>query len=92
MTSLDTYNAKIIAEFRAEQGGVGGEWEGAPLLLLHHVGARSGKERITPLLFRRLVDRYPLLSEFERKTFRVMPVIVLSPRAEDHPDAHGAPS
>jgi deazaflavin-dependent oxidoreductase (nitroreductase family) len=137
LTSPAEYNAKIISEFRANEGRVGGEWEGTPLLLLHHVGAKSGKERVTPmgyladdprylviasnggapkrpdwyhnlkaqpnvsievgagtvdvtaaeetgeereLLFRRLAERYTQLSEFERKTPRVMPVITLTPR------------
>ncbi len=43
------YNAKIIAEFRAHEGRVGGIWEGTPLLLLHHTGAKSGVSRISPL-------------------------------------------
>jgi deazaflavin-dependent oxidoreductase (nitroreductase family) len=45
----DDYNAKIIKEFRANEGRVGGEWEGTPLLLLHHIGAKSGQERVTPM-------------------------------------------
>jgi deazaflavin-dependent oxidoreductase (nitroreductase family) len=140
VTSPDDYNAKIIDEFRAHEGRVGGEWEGTPLLLLHHVGAKSGKKRVNPVgyldddrgylviasnggapnnpdwyynlkaqpeitievgtrttevtaieatgeerrrLFQRLADRYPQLSEFDRKTSRVMPVIVLAPRDGD---------
>jgi deazaflavin-dependent oxidoreductase (nitroreductase family) len=43
------YNRAIIDEFRANRGRVAGEWEGTPLLLLHHTGARSHEERITPL-------------------------------------------
>jgi deazaflavin-dependent oxidoreductase (nitroreductase family) len=43
------YNAKIIKEFRANQGRVGGPWAGTTLILVHHIGARSGSERITPL-------------------------------------------
>ena len=45
----DTYNARIIEEFRANEGRVGGPWAGSPLILVHHVGARSGTERVTPL-------------------------------------------
>jgi deazaflavin-dependent oxidoreductase (nitroreductase family) len=45
------YNAKIIAEFRANQGRVGGIWEGTPLLLLHHTGARSGASRVNPVAY-----------------------------------------
>jgi deazaflavin-dependent oxidoreductase (nitroreductase family) len=43
------YNAKIIDEFRAMGGRPGGEWAGTPMILIHHVGARSGIERVTPL-------------------------------------------
>ena len=43
------YNAKIIKEFRANRGHVGGPWAGTTLILIHHIGARSGVERVTPL-------------------------------------------
>ena len=43
------YNTKIIEEFRANQGRVGGPWAGTTLILIHHIGARSGTERVTPL-------------------------------------------
>jgi deazaflavin-dependent oxidoreductase (nitroreductase family) len=43
------YNTKIIKEFRANQGRVGGPWAGTTLILLHHIGARSGIERVTPV-------------------------------------------
>ena len=43
------YNSRIIKEFRANQGRVGGPWEGIPLILIHHIGARSGIERVTPV-------------------------------------------
>jgi deazaflavin-dependent oxidoreductase (nitroreductase family) len=45
------YNAKIIAEFRANQGQVGGTWEETPLLLLHHTGAQSGVSRVNPVAY-----------------------------------------
>jgi deazaflavin-dependent oxidoreductase (nitroreductase family) len=45
------YNAKIIGEFRANQGRVGGMWEGTPLLLLHHTGAKSGVSRVNPVAY-----------------------------------------
>jgi deazaflavin-dependent oxidoreductase (nitroreductase family) len=47
------WNRKIIEEFRANHGIVGGMFEGIPLLLLHHTGARSGTERVSPLAHRR---------------------------------------
>ena len=43
------YNTKIIEEFRANQGRVGGPWAGTTLILVHHIGAKSGIERILPL-------------------------------------------
>ncbi len=42
------YNAKIVAEFRANEGRVGGTWEEIPLLLLHHTGAKSGVQPSQP--------------------------------------------
>ncbi len=44
-------NRRIIEEFRASGGAVGGDFAGAPLLLLHTTGARSGEEWITPVMF-----------------------------------------
>lgn len=48
------WNQQIIEEFRAGRGRVGGPFERLPLLLLHHRGARSGKERVNPLAYRAL--------------------------------------
>ncbi|HJZ27293.1 MAG TPA: nitroreductase/quinone reductase family protein, partial [Streptosporangiaceae bacterium] len=42
-------NTKMIEEFRANGGRVGGLWAGTTLILIHHIGARSGTERVTPL-------------------------------------------
>jgi deazaflavin-dependent oxidoreductase (nitroreductase family) len=49
-------NQKIIDEFRANDGAVGGYFSGRPLLLLHHKGAKSGIERVNPLAYQRLSD------------------------------------
>jgi len=43
------YNTKIIEEFRANQGRVGGPWADTTLILIHHIGAKSGIERVLPL-------------------------------------------
>jgi|SRR6185437_7593179 len=43
------FNAQIIEEFRVNQGRVGGSLAGTPMILIHHIGARSGTERVTPL-------------------------------------------
>ncbi|HEY6566409.1 MAG TPA: nitroreductase/quinone reductase family protein, partial [Actinomycetota bacterium] len=49
--ATDDWNSNIITEFRANDGKVGGPFEGAPLLLLHTTGARSGAERVNPLMY-----------------------------------------
>ena len=49
MSDLNDRNKKIVAEFRANAGRVGGNFEGKTLLLLHTQGAKSGQERINPL-------------------------------------------
>jgi deazaflavin-dependent oxidoreductase (nitroreductase family) len=49
--AVNDWNATIIAEFRANQGKVGGDFEGAPVLLLHTKGAKSGQERINPIMY-----------------------------------------
>jgi deazaflavin-dependent oxidoreductase (nitroreductase family) len=51
MTGAATWNTRIIAEFRANGGKVGGSFEGAPVTLLHHRGRKSGKEFITPVMY-----------------------------------------
>jgi deazaflavin-dependent oxidoreductase (nitroreductase family) len=43
------YDSKIIEEFRANEGHVGGIWAGTPLILIHHIGATSGIERVLTL-------------------------------------------
>jgi deazaflavin-dependent oxidoreductase (nitroreductase family) len=48
-TAGSDYNTKIIEEFRANDGRVGGSWAGTPMILIHHVGARSGIERVSPV-------------------------------------------
>jgi deazaflavin-dependent oxidoreductase (nitroreductase family) len=137
-TSPSDFNAKIIEEFRANDGRVGGMFEGMPLLLLHHTGAKSGESRVNPVaystdgeryvifaskggaptnpgwyhnlkaspqarievgtetldvvaseatgeererLFRAQAERSPQFGEYQKKTDRVIPVIILTPTA-----------
>jgi deazaflavin-dependent oxidoreductase (nitroreductase family) len=47
----DDWNAKIISEFRENAGQVGGNFAGAPLLLLHTTGAKTGEERVNPMMY-----------------------------------------
>ena len=56
------FNSKIIEEFRSNDGQVPG-WDGKwQLLLLHHVGAKSGTERINPLVFQDVGDSYAIFA------------------------------
>ncbi|MEP6649495.1 MAG: nitroreductase family deazaflavin-dependent oxidoreductase [Lapillicoccus sp.] len=45
------WNDAIIEEFRANDGKVGGPFAGAPMILIRHLGARSGTERVSPLVY-----------------------------------------
>lgn len=61
-TSPTDFNAQIIDEFHANNGRVGGMFEGSSLLLLHHTGAKSGKNRINPLAYRSDDGRYVIFA------------------------------
>ena len=51
MTEQNDWNRTVIEEFRNNDGKVGGGFEGAPLLLLHTVGAKSGQPRVNPVMY-----------------------------------------
>lgn len=51
MIDFDEMNRDVIAQFRANGGKAGGIFEGAPLVLVHNTGARTGTRRITPLVY-----------------------------------------
>jgi deazaflavin-dependent oxidoreductase (nitroreductase family) len=53
---LHEWNRKMVEEFRANGGKPGGPFAGSPLLLLHTNGARTGEERINPLMYQDLTD------------------------------------
>ena len=59
---MSDWNDKIIAEFRANEGRVGGPFEGAPLLLLHSTGARTGEDRVSPMMYRRVGDGWAVFA------------------------------
>jgi deazaflavin-dependent oxidoreductase (nitroreductase family) len=54
----ENFNDKIIAEFRQNAGKVGGPFEGAPMLLLHSTGRRTGAERVNPLAYQPYGDHF----------------------------------
>jgi len=51
MTGPGGWNAAVIEEFRANEGRVGGNFEGAPITLLHHRGRRTGRELVSPMMY-----------------------------------------
>jgi deazaflavin-dependent oxidoreductase (nitroreductase family) len=51
MSEYNDWNQKIIEEFRSSGGKVGGQFAGAPLLLLTTTGAKSGQKRTTPIMY-----------------------------------------
>jgi deazaflavin-dependent oxidoreductase (nitroreductase family) len=51
MSEANNWNEKVIADFRANDGRVGGAFEGAPMVLVHHRGRRSGQEYVNPMMY-----------------------------------------
>ena len=62
MSERNDYNQKNIAEFRANEGRVGGRFEGKTLLLLHTTGAKTGKERVNPVAYVRDGEKYVVIA------------------------------
>jgi hypothetical protein len=83
------FNTKIIEEFRANGGKVGGRFANGNLLLLHHTGARSGTEPVRARvagpsgrdqMWARQVQLAPHFADYQRSAFpRTIPVVVLDP-------------
>ena len=59
---MSDWNKATIDEFRANKGKVGGYFEGADLLLLHTKGAKTGLERVTPMMYFIDGDRYVVIA------------------------------
>jgi deazaflavin-dependent oxidoreductase (nitroreductase family) len=62
MAAANDWNSKIIEEFRANQGKVGGPFAGAPLLLLHTVGAKTGQSRVNPVMYQPVGGSYAIFA------------------------------
>lgn len=106
-SSMNEFNEKVIDEFRRSGGKVGGQFAGAPMIVITHTGAKSGKTYTSPLVYSRDGDRYevggetftvkaieatgperdrlfaahakmmPVFNEYQKKTTRKIPVVVL---------------
>ena len=64
MADANEWNRAIIEEFRANGGEVGGQFAGAPLLLLHSTGAKSGQRRVNPVMYQDLGGRYAVFASY----------------------------
>lgn len=68
MSEETDWNAKIIEEYRANDGRLGGMFEGADVLLLHHVGSKTGVERVNPLGYQRVGNAFAVFGSNSGKT------------------------
>jgi deazaflavin-dependent oxidoreductase (nitroreductase family) len=59
---MTDWNSKIIEEFRGNEGKVGGPFEGGPLLLLHTTGAKTGQERVNPVMYQQVPGGYAVFA------------------------------
>jgi deazaflavin-dependent oxidoreductase (nitroreductase family) len=62
VADMENFNDKVIKEFRENDGKVGGMFEGAPVLLLHHAGAKTGTERVNPLMYQPVGDSFAIFA------------------------------
>lgn len=56
------WNRKVIEEFRVNGGKVGGNFQGAPMILIHHRGAKTGTERVNPLMYQKVEGGYAVFA------------------------------
>ena len=59
---MNEFNKNVIAEFRENDGVVGGPFEGQAMILVHHKGARTGTDRVTPLVYRAEGDAWVIFA------------------------------
>ena len=59
---MTDFNQQIIDEFRANEGKVGGPFEKAAMILVHHRGAKSGTERVSPLVYQEVGDAFAIFA------------------------------
>ena len=59
---MSDWNTRVIDEFRSNQGKVGGPFEGRPMLLIHHRGAKSGTPRVSPVVYQPIGDDFAVFA------------------------------
>jgi deazaflavin-dependent oxidoreductase (nitroreductase family) len=62
MSQMEDFNTNIVEEFRANAGKVGGPFAGAPVILIHHRGAKTGKERVNPVVYQQAGDGWAIFA------------------------------
>ena len=62
MADMENFNEQVIKEFRENEGEVGGMFEGASVLLLHHAGAKTGTQRVSPLMYQQVGDSFAIFA------------------------------
>lgn len=62
LSDVNEFNRGIIEQFRANEGKVGPPFEGAPLLILHTTGAKSGKTRLAPIVFQQVGESWAVFA------------------------------
>ena len=62
--TIKAFNNNVADEFRANGGKVGGQFEGADLLLLTTTGAKSGEPRVSPLAYFRIDGKLLIIGSF----------------------------
>jgi deazaflavin-dependent oxidoreductase (nitroreductase family) len=82
--TINAFNKTVIDEFRANDGKVGGQFEGADLLLLTTTGAKSGQPRVSPLAYFRIDGKLLIIGSYAGSD--VNPAWVHNLRA--NPSAH----
>lgn len=75
MAGANDWNEQIIAEFRANEGRVGGNFAGAPMVLVHHRGRKSGAEYVSPMMY--LADDADVDTIYVFASNRTIPVLAL---------------
>lgn len=61
---MNDFNKQVIDEFRANGGVVSGPFDGLPMILIHHKGAKTGTERVTPLVYQPQESGYAVFASY----------------------------
>lgn len=64
MAEVNEWNSRIIEEFRSNGGRVGGQFEGAPIILVHTVGAKTGAPRVNPMVYQAVGDDFAVFASY----------------------------